>query len=452
MGALILPSRFNQQPQQSVPLDPSYFGTAAKNVNHPNSPMGVGVFSGVACEVRASRAGMAWVGNGSGSQRITSNVSGYPLTVIGSVVARDVTTNRVFTTVGAVAGASNRIQIDVNAGTLRAIAVGSTTQTQTVTVAINQVLNYVFVCDSATSRRLYLNGRLVSTNTTSCTFSDTFTTIAINCGANATFPNGSQFIDGDTALNVVAQVALSDAKARELSLNPWGMFEATPRRLWNALGGATDTPLNPGAGAILLTGYAPTIARTANQAVSPAVGAVVIAGYAPTITRTSGQSVTPAAGAMVVAGYAPTVTRTNNQAVAPGAGNLIITGFAPTITRSVTGSVNPAPGAITVAGYAPTITRTSSTSVQPGRGQIAVIGYAPSLYQGPPVSYPQFNMFTIMRRSRLDAQASTLTATQNAQGGTMAATLNIPTIMSRSPVNAVATLSSAAINRTAVLL
>lgn len=451
MSGLIISNRYNQQPQQPAPVDPVYFGTAAKNVSYPASLLAVGVFSGVACEVRASRAGMAWVGNGSSSQRITSAVNGYPFTVIGSVVARDVTTNRVFTTVGAVAGTSHRVQIDVNAGTLRAIAVGSSTQTQTVSVAINQVLNFVFVGDSATSRRLYLNGRLVSTNTTSCTFSDTFTTIAINCGANATFPNGSQFIDGDTALNVVAQVALSDARARELSTNPWAMFQAPPRMLWLEATASTGTNVNPGAGTVAIQGYAPTVTRTANQSLAPAAGAVVIQGYAPTVTQSTTSSLTPAAGTVAIAGYAPTVTRTANQFIAPAAGSVAIVGYAPTITQLPAGVIRPSPGVVAIQGYAPTVTRTANQNLAPTPGAVTLTGYAPTLYQGPAVQAPQFYLTTIMRRSTITLSGSMANTAVNLNG-TMAGALSLTTIMRLSSIRLTGSISSDPINLSADLL
>jgi hypothetical protein len=126
---------------------------------------------------------------------------------------------------------------------------------------------------------------------------------------------------------------LSDAEMLSLAANPWQIFKAPNRRLLVALATTTDTNVSPAPGALALTGYAPTIAQSANRSVSPAVGALTLTGYAPTITRTANVSVTPGAGSLTLTGYAPTVTRTANQSVQPGAGGLTLTGYAPLITQ-----------------------------------------------------------------------------------------------------------------------
>ena len=101
-----------------------------------------------------------------------------------------------------------------------------------------------------------------------------------------------------------------------------------------ASGGATDTPVSPGAGSLAITGYAPAITQTANQSVAPSAGALTLTGYAPSIARTANQGVTPSAGALTITGYAPTVTQAaGSQSISPGVGQLVITGYAPSVTQ-----------------------------------------------------------------------------------------------------------------------
>lgn len=76
--------------------------------------------------------------------------------------------------------------------------------------------------------------------------------------------------------------------------------------------GATTT-VSPGAAALVVAGYAPSIAQTANRAVSPAPASLIVTGYAPNVTQSSGNSISPAPGALVVQGWAPTITQTGQQ-------------------------------------------------------------------------------------------------------------------------------------------
>lgn len=102
-----------------------------------------------------------------------------------------------------------------------------------------------------------------------------------------------------------------------------------------ASGGATDTPINPDVGSIAITGYAPTIAQTANQALTPGVGSVAITGYAPTLAQTANQSISPATGTLTITGYAPVVTQAaTSPNLTPDVGQITITGYAPLVTQS----------------------------------------------------------------------------------------------------------------------
>jgi hypothetical protein len=176
-------------------------------------------------------------------------------------------------------------------------------------------------------------------------FQQSVTIGAINsAGVSGNFSIGARFGPADsTSASVVAlalyfERALSDAEQASLAANPWQVFESPqPIYLYStaAAGGATDTPVNPAAASITVSGYAPTIARTAHQSVAPSAGSIAITGYAPSITQSAAGSISPATGAITVTGYAPTVTRTASLALSPAVGAITITGYAPTVFQGV---------------------------------------------------------------------------------------------------------------------
>lgn len=73
-------------------------------------------------------------------------------------------------------------------------------------------------------------------------------------------------------------------------------------------------------------------ADVTNASVEPGVGALTITGYAPTVTAEQFATVEPGVGALVVTGFAPTITATASPTVEPGVGALTITGYAPTVS------------------------------------------------------------------------------------------------------------------------
>jgi hypothetical protein len=64
-----------------------------------------------------------------------------------------------------------------------------------------------------------------------------------------------------------------------------------------------------------MTGYAPSIAQTANQEALPGAGVLVITGYAPTVTQVSASpNLIPGAGSLTITGYAPSIVQSSPQA------------------------------------------------------------------------------------------------------------------------------------------
>lgn len=188
---------------------------------------------------------------------------------------------------------------------------------------------------------------------------------------------GSQ-VNGAFSAGRIWNRGLSIEQAFKVNANPYQLYKG-PRRVLRASGGSTDTPVNPGVGSIALTGYAPTLAQTANQAIAPGAGSTSITGYAPTIAQPI--AVAPAAGALALTGYAPTLAQTANQALTAGTGTVALTGYAPTVSRTASAAVTPGVGSIAIFGYAPSVSQSAAGTVHPGVGAIAITGYAPTISQ-----------------------------------------------------------------------
>lgn len=141
----------------------------------------------------------------------------------------------------------------------------------------------------------------------------------------------------------------------------------------------SNTPVNPGAGSLAITGYAPTVAQTTNQSVTPGTGTLTITGYAPTISQP--QTAAPGVGTLTITGYAPTVTQAVNQAVNPGVGALTISGYAPAVTQSANQFITPGVGSLALTGFAPAVTQTANQFIAPGAGTMVITGYAPTVTQ-----------------------------------------------------------------------
>lgn len=155
-------------------------------------------------------------------------------------------------------------------------------------------------------------------------------------------------------------------------------------------GGPANTPINPGAGAVTIIGYAPTVTRTANQSLTPNAGSIVVTGYAPTISQP--QSITAGAGTITITGYAPTITQGITTNIVPSVGSITITGYAPSLAQTANQAVSPNAGSMVITGYAPVITQQSlSPNLIPAAGQITIIGYAPDIYQSGQEPPARFN-------------------------------------------------------------
>ena len=148
---------------------------------------------------------------------------------------------------------------------------------------------------------------------------------------------------------------------------------------WAPQIGDPSISLTPGAASLTVTGFAPTISRSANQAVSPAAAGITLTGYAPVLSQTGNQALTPGASALAISGFAPTLTQSGNLGLQPGAAVLAISGFAPAISQTTGSGIQPGPASLSIAGFAPTLAQTANVSLSPGASPIVITGYVPSI-------------------------------------------------------------------------
>jgi hypothetical protein len=257
----------------------------------------------------------------------------------------------------------------------------------------------VATTSTTTTTQIYLNGVPVldTTSTPGGSRNDAASTV-LTIGNRAS--DNARNWDGLIAFAVVWERLLTPAEARAVASNPWQLFQpAQPKLYLVPTASGSDTPVNPGVGAITVTGYAPTIAQP--HGVAPGVGAITVTGYAPTVSQP--HAVAPGVGAITVTGFTPTVARTANQFITPGVGSVTVAGYAPTVARTAHQSVTPGLGSVTVAGYAPTVARTAGQAVNPGVGAVVVTGYAPSIAQ-PKTVTPGLGAITVTGHAPTVAQ------------------------------------------------
>lgn len=144
-----------------------------------------------------------------------------------------------------------------------------------------------------------------------------------------------------------------------------------------ALAQTANQALAPTQGTLTFTGFAPTVSQGAAQSVAPDFGSLALTGLAPTLAQTANQSLTPAQGALTFTGFAPSLAQTANQSLAPAQGTLAFTGFAPAVTQPQ--AVAPSQGTLTFSGFAPAVAQSANTSASPGAGALTLTGYAPTV-------------------------------------------------------------------------
>lgn len=363
MPHLVVQDDWRLQPQHAVQYS-NAVGPASQDdlLIHWAAPFSRYTRGGTGQTFTGEPQGLAVSAGGSGNLYRNSTISGYPMSFVGRVMARDVTTNGVFTTIGSIAVTDHRVQIDVNAGSLRCIAVGSATDTMSRSVAINTWYNVVYVMASSTDRRLYVDGILVSSSTTSVTFSPAFTRTSWLAGVNIGNPTtGFGKVNGAISIGQWVQYAITGDVAERLSANPWQIFEPEPIQIYwsSAAGGATIN--------------------------APSTN-ITVAAVAPSVS--AGKSVAVPAANITVAAVAPSVT--TGLAVSVPAANVAIAAVAPSVSAGKSVAVPAA--AITIAAVAPTVEAGAVTTVNVPSVDIAVLAVAPSVSAGKAVAVPAVNI------------------------------------------------------------
>ena len=137
--------------------------------------------------------------------------------------------------------------------------------------------------------------------------------------------------------------------------------------------------VSTGVGAVIATGFAPSVTVTSNQVVTPGVGEAVLTGLVPTAFSPNPQTATPDVGVLVLSGLAPTVAISDNQSAAPGVGAAQLDGLAPSVSVSDNQSAAPGIGAAELAGLAPTVTASDHKTAAPDVGALDLAGFAPTV-------------------------------------------------------------------------
>ena len=172
----------------------------------------------------------------------------------------------------------------------------------------------------------------------------------------------------------------------EIARNPWQLFE--PRRIWvpqAGAGGGASTIAVP-AGSLSLTGFAPTVTASANQAIAVPSASLSLTSFAPTVL--SSRLVQVPAAALTLTAYAPTVTATANRFINPPAAALTLTGFAPSVLAGGGAVVQVPAAGLTLTGHVPTVTATANQAIAVPAGSLTLTGYAPSVLSGTTVFVP----------------------------------------------------------------
>ena len=215
------------------------------------------------------------------------------------------------------------------------------------------VVSLAFASGAPGYLRLAVNGRVVGQHTPS-----------IDSFKAGNFTIGTK--DGTTSEKGPVDVALfgywprtqAEHEQIALSRNPWQMFQASLEE--DAVAPVVAT-IAPSAASLVITGFAPTVARGVTTNVVPGATGLALTGFAPSVTQGMTTGVSPAPVALTLAGYAPAVTQTAARGANPAPATLTITGYAPTVARGASLAVaGGAPAAMTLTGYAPTVTQANN--------------------------------------------------------------------------------------------
>jgi len=274
----------------------------------------------------------------------------------------------------------NYFQLGLNTdGTIRAVArAGSFISANTSGgVTLNKIFCAAAIYVSATERYAWLDGILSSVESTSST------PTGLNRVSFGVLGRDSlaDYLAGDELIGCIWTRALAEGELRDFRRDPSQIYEPENDPVFYSLAAGGTTVAVP-AGALTLTGYAPTVSFTAHQTIAVPAGALTLTGFAPTVSTSASQTIAVPAASLTLTGFAPTVAATANQSISVPAGSLTLTGYAPTVyTTAVTTIAVPA-GTLTLTGYAPTVSYTTHAYIGVPAGALTLTGYAPTVLGG----------------------------------------------------------------------
>lgn len=127
-----------------------------------------------------------------------------------------------------------------------------------------------------------------------------------------------------------------------------------PAAMYDTFAAATGTTLS----ALADEGY------LGSQTLTPAAGAIEITGYAPSVQTTGAVAETPEPAQIEITGYAPITSTGGGVSLNPASNDIEITGYPPTVVAGGNVYLFPTPGAIRITGYAPTLSGVGGWQIQ----------------------------------------------------------------------------------------
>lgn len=233
--------------------------------------------------------------------------------------------------------------------------------------------NVVIAIKNGTTHTVYIDG-VQSMNDTTGSATRSAAVLGIGREGSATTNYASAVISAAMVFNR----ALTANEAADLSFRLRRQMPDTERfrpQYFVPAGAGGGVNLTPGAGALALTGFAPTVGVSNNQNVLAGVGALSLSGFAPSAAVSNNQNVLAGAGVLTLTGFSPAVVV--NTRVLPGVGALTLSGFAPTVALSNNQNVLAGVGALSLAGLAPLVS--IGTTVAPGVGVLSLAGFSPTI-------------------------------------------------------------------------
>jgi hypothetical protein len=146
-----------------------------------------------------------------------------------------------------------------------------------------------------------------------------------------------------------------------------------------AAGGGGGNTIAVPAGSLTMTGFAPTVATTANNVIAVPLATMTLTGNAPTVTATQNNLIEVPAGSLTMTGFAPSVQVGGNQSISVPLGTLTMTGLTPTVTATNHQTVAVPAGSLSLTGFAPTVIASANNVIAVPAGSLTINGFAPTV-------------------------------------------------------------------------